>query len=92
MSIMQDILMSAIGSIPGIALAMWIGYKRGIDSKRPPKPRPHAHDWGRWERYLVIEMWTGIPLESNRSGFRYYTSRECSSCGKEQHDIMEVEG
>lgn len=85
MSIAQDILASAIGAIPGIVLAMWVGYRRGINSKRPPK---HAHEWGRWDNYKTVRIIWDKPDEF--MGYQYFYIRECSTCGEHEHNTKET--
>lgn len=74
----------------GLILGGAWGYLIGLSSKRPPKPRKHAHDWGRWKKTQEIRVSRGGTPESDLMGWCYYYERGCETCGEEQHEMKET--
>lgn len=58
-----------------------------VHDRRPPR---HVHEWTKWARIHKTYNWSGVPRQSNLLGFTCLTSRECKSCGLEQHTTTDV--
>lgn len=72
----------------GITIGFIFGFLAGADTKRPPRPRKHSHEWSKWENHLTIRLYWSTPDEF--TGYRYHYVRTCATCGYQEHDTKEV--
>ena len=65
-----------------------ISYRLGRESKRPPKPRPHQHSYGKWEKYRESRLIS--PVTALQMGWRNYYRRTCAVCGFEDFEEQDI--